>query len=62
MEVGALPTLQHGVSGTLFLVGTKSLKIRDFYYDGQGPGKLLFRTRKDGGEALGGLKFPLSLS
>jgi len=40
VEVGSLPTLQHEVSGTLYLVGTKSLRIKDFHYDGLGPGML----------------------
>ncbi len=40
MEVGPLPNFQHGISGTLFLVGTKTLKIKSFHYDGLGPGEI----------------------
>ena len=49
VEVGDLPNLQHAVGGTLFLVGTKSLKIKNFRYDGLGPGVLLANRSVEGG-------------
>lgn len=38
VEVGRLPTLAHGVSGTLVFTSPTQLRIDNFNYDGQGPG------------------------
>lgn len=37
--VGALSELHHGVSGTVYAVDARTLHIRDFTYDGEGPGE-----------------------
>ena len=36
--VGDLSSLQHGVRGTVFTRGRRSLVLRNFFYDGGGPG------------------------
>ena len=36
--MGVLPTLFHEVSGQLFVKDNKTIIIRDFNYDGLGPG------------------------
>lgn len=36
--VGSLPNLQHGISGQLRIIDSKTLQITGFSYDGQGPG------------------------
>ena len=41
VDVGTLPNLQHGVGGTLEIISATSMRIRDFRYDGQGPGMYL---------------------
>lgn len=38
--LGKLKTLHHGVTGEVFAVDARTLHIRDFSYDGEGPGKL----------------------
>ena len=38
VEIGQLPTLQHGVRGTLYALDETTFFIEDFEYDGQGPG------------------------
>ena len=38
--MGVLPTLFHEVSGQLFVKDNKTIIIRDFNYDGLGPGQL----------------------
>ena len=35
--LGHLSSLHHGVSGEVFAVDTRTLHIRDFTYDGEGP-------------------------
>jgi len=37
--MGRLKTLHHSVSGEVFAVDARTLHIRDFTYDGEGPGK-----------------------
>jgi hypothetical protein len=37
--IGKLRTLHHSVSGDVFAVDARTLHIRDFTYDGEGPGK-----------------------
>ena len=37
--IGRLKTLHHSVSGEIFAVDARTLHIRDFTYDGEGPGK-----------------------
>lgn len=37
--IGTLPNLLHDVGGTLEYVSTTRILIRDFTYDGEGPGK-----------------------
>ena len=36
--VGDLSSLQHGVRGAVFTRGRRSLVLRNFFYDGGGPG------------------------
>ena len=36
--VGTLPTMAHMVSGQLYIQDNKTFVIRDFIYDGRGPG------------------------
>ncbi|CAG2062795.1 unnamed protein product, partial [Timema podura] len=36
-SLGKLKTLHHGVSGEVFAVDARTLHIRDFSYDGEGP-------------------------
>ena len=38
IEIGQLPTEQHGVSGTLYVTDSRTLSFEDFNYDGLGPG------------------------
>lgn len=37
--LGKLTELHHGVSGEVYAVDGRTLHIKDFTYDGQGPGK-----------------------
>lgn len=37
--IGKLSELHHGVSGEVYAVDGRTLYIKDFTYDGQGPGK-----------------------
>lgn len=37
LEIGSLPNLQHGVSGTLYVDNDVTLRIENFRYDGLGP-------------------------
>lgn len=37
--LGKLSELHHGVSGEVYAVDSRTLFIKDFTYDGQGPGK-----------------------
>ena len=39
VAVGVLPNLQHGIGGTLEILSTTRLRIRNFEYDGAGPGE-----------------------
>ena len=39
VRIGVLPTLEHGVSGVLWLEHPGRFCIENFNYDGQGPGK-----------------------
>lgn len=39
--IGKLSELHHGVSGEVYAVDGRTLYIKDFTYDGQGPGKLM---------------------
>ena len=39
--VGTLPTWAHGVRGKLCIIDQSTMVIRDFDYDGRGPGQLL---------------------
>ena len=42
--VGKLSTLQHDVSGSVYIRDSETLVIREFYYDGQGPGRVTDNT------------------
>ena len=44
--MGTLPTLAHGVGGTLQFLSTSQLKLRGFSYDGAGPGEGVGRARR----------------
>ncbi|XP_049705228.2 protein Skeletor, isoforms B/C isoform X4 [Helicoverpa armigera] len=37
LELGALAPLQHGVRGRVFAVDARTLYLKDFHYDGEGP-------------------------
>ena len=37
--VGTLPNLQHGLGGTFEILSPTRINLRDFSYDGLGPGK-----------------------
>lgn len=39
--MGDLPTLEHSVDGFLYVRDNKTLVIRDFAYDGLGPGDVM---------------------
>lgn len=38
-KIGALSQLHHGVSGDVYAVDSRTLFLKNFNYDGQGPGK-----------------------
>ena len=42
--VGKLSTLQHDVSGSVYIRDSETLVIRKFYYDGKGPGRVTDNT------------------
>lgn len=42
--IGKLSELHHGVSGEVYAVDGRTLHIKDFTYDGQGPGNVVFRN------------------
>jgi hypothetical protein len=42
--IGKLKTLHHSVSGDVFAVDARTLHIRDFTYDGEGPGNAMLGT------------------
>lgn len=39
-HLGPLSQLEHGVSGDVYAVDSRTLFIKNFNYDGEGPGKL----------------------
>lgn len=39
IRLGPLSELHHGVSGEMFAVDARTLFIKDFNYDGEGPGE-----------------------
>lgn len=43
--LGKLSELHHGVSGEVYVVDGRTLYLKDFTYDGQGPGKLNFSLK-----------------
>lgn len=46
MEIGRIPTLEHGVSsGPVLVVDTQTLLVPDFTYDGLGPGEFQWHTK-----------------
>lgn len=40
-SLGKLSEFHHGVSGHVYAVDGRTLFIKDFTYDGEGPGKLI---------------------
>lgn len=38
VEIGELPTEQHGITGTFHVLDSKTIFIEDFNYDGMAPG------------------------
>lgn len=40
--LGKLSELHHGVSGEIYAVDARTLHLKDFTYDGEGPGELFF--------------------
>ena len=43
VTVGPLSTFSHRVSGTVYIVDEKRIRIKQFVYDGQGPGNFLLQ-------------------
>ena len=43
IEIGQLPTEQHGVSGTLYVTDSRTLSFEGFNYDGLGPGSYVIQ-------------------
>lgn len=39
-KIGPLTELHHGVSGDVYVVDDNTIHLRNFNYDGEGPGKL----------------------
>lgn len=46
IRLGPLSELHHGVSGEMFAVDARTLFIKDFNYDGEGPGECECRKCK----------------
>lgn len=40
-HLGALSQLHHGVSGDVYAVDSRTLFLKNFNYDGEGPGKCI---------------------
>ena len=38
-KLGSFKTLEHGVSGDIYAVDSRTLHLRNLNYDGQGPGE-----------------------
>lgn len=45
--IGKLSQLHHGVSGDVFAVDARTLHLRNFNYDGEGPGKIDHSNKKN---------------
>lgn len=43
-HLGPLSQLDHGVSGDVYAVDSRTLFIKNFNYDGEGPGKFMIFT------------------
>ena len=43
VSVGPLSTLSHNVKGNVYIVDEKRIRIKNFFYDGQGPGSYFYR-------------------
>lgn len=43
-KIGPLSQLHHGLSGDVYAVDSRTLFLKNFNYDGQGPGKVLHRS------------------
>lgn len=47
-KIGALSQLHHGVSGDVYAIDSRTIFLKDFNYDGEGPGKpichIIFKT------------------
>lgn len=43
-HLGPLSQLHHGVSGDVYAVDSRTLFLKNFNYDGEGPGKLFVLT------------------
>jgi len=41
-SVGTLSTLSHQVKGDVYIVDEKRIRIKNFVYDGQGPGNYFY--------------------
>lgn len=41
-HLGALSSLHHGVSGDVYAVDSRTLFLKNFNYDGEGPGNCVF--------------------
>jgi Electron transfer DM13 len=39
VKIGKLTELHHGVSGEVYAVDSRTLFLKDFNYDGEGPGE-----------------------
>lgn len=46
-RIGALSQLHHGVSGEVYAVDSRTLFLKNFNYDGEGPGELIAIQNKN---------------
>ena len=42
LEIGTFVNLQHGIAGTVHVDNNSTIRIENFYYDGLGPGELVY--------------------
>ncbi|KAJ8972481.1 hypothetical protein NQ317_006021 [Molorchus minor] len=51
--IGKLSELNHGVSGEVYAVDGRTLHIKDFTYDGQGPAAYFYASTKNAADKNG---------
>ncbi|XP_053619754.1 protein Skeletor, isoforms B/C isoform X3 [Plodia interpunctella] len=55
-ELGALSELHHGVRGRVFAVDSRTLFLKDFHYDGEGPAAYFYVGSSKSPSSSGGLR------